>query len=311
MIFHSIFLHCKKKPPLYYAEKLLVGQYENASQRLQLYLQLNPDPDAKFYCLLHLLPGSERREAVLNSFVQEKVEVAVRQRLPTFFLLSDLIKIVLAISFFGVCVSNYIAFLFLDCATISCTPKKNYRVSSIVVLIAGAHFLFREVLQVMACFSSGYFKTWWSDPWNLVDVISIAITIVWPSIILSEKVTRESSSTAKEIFRSLSTLAAGFLFILVFSFLKRVSIDAAVFVRGSIAVAKQLLSFLMALVVIITAFSLMFFIVFSGSTDCSPFCSFASSWFEVYNMILGNYGPDDIFGNETLSGTEKYILYIL
>ncbi len=289
----------------------MVDQYENVSQRLQLYLQLNPDPDAKFYCLLQLLPRSERKEAVLNSYVQEKVEVAVRQRLPTFFLLSDLINIVFVISFFGDSVSNYIAFLFADCKTISCTPEKNYAHPSIVVLVAGAHFFLREALHVMACFLNGYFKAWWSDPWNLVDVLSIAITIVWPSIILSEKVNRESGNTAKEVFRSLSTLAAGFLFFLVFSFLKRISMNVAVFVRGSIAVAMQLRSFLMTLAVIITAFSLMFFIVFSGSTDCSPFCSFASSWFEVYNMILGNYGPDDIFGNDTLSGTEKYILYTL
>jgi hypothetical protein len=36
--------------------------------------------------------------------------------------------------------------------------------------------------------------------------------------------------------------------------------------------------------------------MFIGASDPGPFGDFGSSWFEIYNMILGNYQPDDIFG---------------
>jgi hypothetical protein len=243
------------------------------------------------------------------------VQEAMKGRYATFYLLSDLVKINLAITCFGLSVSRYNDYLFGDyilaCADVSCAYEKNYLRPSLVVLVCGVHFLFREVIQIVAAFSSGYFKTWWSDPWNLIDVISVCIMLLYPSLIISEKVNRESSLALKELFRSLSTLGAGFLFLLLFSFGKRISINVAVFVRGLLAVTMHLLSFLVSFVVIITAFSLMFFIVISGSSNCSPFCTFTSSWFEVYNMILGNYGPDDIFGDGTFSESEIYILYIL
>jgi hypothetical protein len=294
---------------------LLKEKYENVFQRLELYLQLQPEPNAKFYCLLNLLPTHEEKKAVLDSYVQEMIQEAMGGKLATIYLLSDVIKIILAITCFGLSVSRYNDYLFGDCfpssADISCAYEKNYLRTSIVVLVCGVHFLMREGIQIVASISSGYFKTWWSDPSNLLDVINIFTMLFWPSLIISEKVNRESSLALKELFRSLSTLAAGFLFLLLFSFGKRISINAAVFVRGLLAVTKHLLSFLVYFVVIITAFSLMFFIVISGSSNCSPFCTFTSSWFEVYNMILGNYGPDDIFGDGTFSESEIYILYIL
>jgi hypothetical protein len=304
-----------KPPPISYAEELFNEKHENVPKRLQLFLQLQPEPNAKFYCLLNVLPSHEQKQAALDCYVQENVQEAMKGRLATFYLLSDIVKIILAITCFGLSVSRYNDYLFgdyiLSCADISCAYEKNYVGPSLVVLVCGAHFLLREIIQIVASFSSGYFKTWWSDPWNLIDVISVCIMLLYPSLVISEKVNRESSVVSKEIFRSLSTLAAGFLFILVFSFGKRISIVAAVFVRGLLAVATHLLSFLVSFVVIITAFSLMFFTVISGSSNCSPFCTFASSWFEVYNMILGSYGPDDIFGDGTFSESEIYILYVL
>ena len=304
-----------KPPPISYAELLFDKKYENVPQRLELYLQLQPEPNAKFYCFLNLLSTHKQKKAVLDSYVQDKIQEAMGGKLATIYLLSDVIKITLAIICFGLSVSRYDDYIFGDCipssADISCAYKKNYFRPSIVVLVCGVHFLMREGIQIAASISSGHLKTWWSDLWNLLDVINIFTMLFWPSLIISGKVNRDSSVVSKEVFRGLSTLAAGFLFLLLFSFGKRISINAAVFVRGLLAVARHLISFLVSFVVIITAFSLMFFIVRSGSSNCSPFCTFASSWFEVYNMILGNYGPDDIFGDGSFSESEIYILYVL
>jgi hypothetical protein len=108
----------------------------------------------------------------------------------------------------------------------------------------------------------------------------------------------ECGQTQKELFRSLSTVSTGFLFLLIFSFLRRISRDFAVFVEGLITVGKRLITFLVVLVIFITAFALMFYSMFIGNVDRKPFDSFGSSWFKIYTMILGNYEPDEIFPDD-------------
>lgn len=254
-----------------------------------------------------------RKEAVLNDYVQERVKEAVRQKLPTCILLLDFYFIVSVIVCFGIAVSRYNEYLFQDpssCEKVNCVYD-NFHAFPAMAFGGGLYFLAREVMQILAVASIGYCKIWWSDPWNYVDVLCIVNLLIWPTLMITGSVNRESDASRKEAFRSLSSLASGILFLLVFSFLKRILCDFAVFVRGLIAVSKRLLSFFLALVIIITAFALMFFIMFRGSTTCLDFCSFESSWFEIYDMVLGNYGPEDIFGIENLSDTKKYFLLAL
>jgi hypothetical protein len=63
--------------------------------------------------------------------------------------------------------------------------------------------------------------------------------LFWPSLIISEKVNCKSSLVVMEFLHGWSTLAAGFLVILLFSFEKRISINAAVFVQGLLAVTTH------------------------------------------------------------------------
>jgi hypothetical protein len=74
------------------------------------------------------------------------------------------------------------------------------------------------------------FQKYRNDPTNYIDLACIAIMLIWPIRMLTQAVSRESGNAAKEVFQSLSTLSAGFLFLLVFSFLKRALISFAVFV---------------------------------------------------------------------------------
>jgi hypothetical protein len=256
------------------------------------------------------LSGKEGREAFRDDFVQEKIQEALQHRMPTCLLMLDFYIMLAVIICFGLAVTRYSKYLF-D----SYLP--NFNGLLVVVIFGGVYFFIREVMQVWAFQSIGYFMTWLKDPTNHVDVICIIIMLVWPSLILQKVVTQDSESSTKEAFRSLSTVATGFLYLLVFSFLKRISKDFAIFVRGLAVVAKQLLSFLLVSVIILTAFALMFYVMFIGYTDCGPFCTFWSSCFEVYNMILGNYGPDDIFGIAlpnyigSVEGPRKLVIYSL
>ncbi len=270
--------------------------------RLRSYLTLEPEVDHKFYCLLQELPGEERCAAFQNIDVREAVREALAQRLPTFILMLDIQIIAVVIACFGACVSWYNNYLFGDHYSAYCQTQSvncvhpHLNILLWVVIGGGIYFLLRELMQALSLKSIGFFKTWWKDPTNYIDVVCIFIMLVWPSLMLNNTVKREYGTATKEVFRSLSTFSAGFLFILVFSFLKRVNIKIAVFVHGFIVVFYNLLTFLAVLCVIITAFATMFYAMFMGSIECGQFCTFWSSWFEVYTMILGNYQPNDIFG---------------
>jgi ankyrin repeat protein len=298
--------------PLHYALKC------NASNDvISMLFNAHPQADCNFFCFLHGLPDDIRNVVVRNSVVQNAVQKALGQRLPTFTLLLDFYWILIVIACFGTAVSWYNDYLFGDPHEpypMSCLPQYDHCTQTSdclqyfkcihpklnillwVVLAGGIYFFIREGLQALSLASIGYFKAWRKDPTNYIDLACIAIMLIWPILMLTQAVSRESGKATKEVFRSLSTLSAGFLFLLVFSFLKRALISFAVFVRGFVAVFKNLISFIVVLGIIITAFALMFYSMFVGSIECGQFCSFGHSWFEVYTMILGNYQPNDIFG---------------
>jgi len=299
MILHFVYIHTcipSRKKPLSIAENLF--RYEFVPHRLQLYLQLEPKANNKFYILLQRLRDDDLKNAVLDTFVQNKIQEAVKKRLPTLILMLDFDFILVVLICFGIAVSCYNEYLYgalpaSSCQTLSCLYPQLYTLLGIVML-GGVYFLIREVMQILSLVSIGHFWSWLSDPANFVDVISIIIMLVWPILMCTDVINRESTTAMKEAFRSSATLAAGFLFLLVFSLLKRIFFNFAVFVRGFIIVFYNLASFLVVLFIIITAFALMFYSMFRGSIHCSAFCTFWSSWFEVFTMILGNYGPDNI-----------------
>jgi hypothetical protein len=263
--------------------------YKVIPQRLELYLEQEPEANYNFYSLLQSLPDDERKKATLHSYVQKKVNERLRGQLPTCFLLLDLYFSIFVIVSFALAVTRYNKLLFTD-------DHPNLNSFLWCVISGGIYFLIREILQAYSFYNIGYFMTWLRNPTHWIEVISILIMFIWPTLMFIEIVNSDSNVATKEVFRSFSTLAAGFLFLLLSSSGKRISKDFAIFVRGLFVIAKRLLIFVMVLVVLITAFALMFYLILIGSCEPDdPFCDFWSSWFEVYNMILGNYESDEIF----------------
>jgi len=80
-------------------------------------------------------------------------------------------------------------------------------------------------------------------------------------------------------------------------------------------VFKRLLAFGVYVVIVLTAYALMFFTVFKAivipKEEVCEFCSFWSSWFQVYSMMLGNYGSAPVFEiYEIQKQSFVYFLYI-
>jgi hypothetical protein len=134
---------------------------------------------------------------------------------------------------------------------------------------------------------------------------------------LTETISRESSGLIKEAFRCLSSLASGFLFLLLFTFFKRIFIIFAVFVRGFTVAFYKLLGYILILGFIVSAFALMFSALLIGTKECDPFCNYGESWFMVYTMMFGNFPTNAIFGTDDnpyedwANETYRIITYLL
>mmetsp|Transcript_7558 Transcript_7558/g.10973 ORF Transcript_7558/g.10973 Transcript_7558/m.10973 type:complete len:398 (+) Transcript_7558:103-1296(+) len=63
--------------PLSYAEQLFPEEFKHVTDRLELYLQLKPKPNTKFYVNLQSLSDQERGDAVLEEYVQQTLNEAV------------------------------------------------------------------------------------------------------------------------------------------------------------------------------------------------------------------------------------------
>ena len=263
--------------------------YRYVKERFKNYLEIVPYVDYKFYCILQGLPDKDKQTAALNKHVQSKIKEELSRLWPTFILMVDFDVIVVVITCFGISVTKYNNWLFGG-------PPPNNSVPLWLVIVGGVYFFLRELIQALSFRSIGFFMTYIRSSTNLVDIICIILMFVWPILML-----KECGTTQKELFRCLSTLSSGFLFLLLFSFLRRISKDFAVFVQGLITVGKRLITFLVVLVIFITAFALMFYSMFIGNCDRKPFDSFGASWFEVYNMILGNYQSFEIFPDEDIN----------
>lgn len=115
----------------------------------------------------------------------------------------------------------------------------------------------------------------------------------------------------QEMYRFFSIMFSGLYFYLLFPFGRRIFKSFALFERGMTEVFKRLFGFGVYVVIIITSYALMFFTVFKkySENDCGEFCGFWSSWFQVYIMMLGNYGSAPIFDIQQMLFV--YFFYIL
>lgn len=267
---------------------------------------------------------------MLHHYVQEKLDEVVTSRFATSILMVDLYFSIIIIICNGIAVSRYNKYLYFNDIEICMDGQipnysncnclySNFLVCPVIVLCGGVYFSTREVMKFVTLTSYGYHTIWWTHYAKLLDMLFIFIMYFLGIIMLTGVIHPDSTDAAKEAFRSLSSVFSGGLFLLVFSPLQRIFYDFAVFVRGVTVVAKPLLSFLAALCIVISSFAFMFFALISTECEeclyfgesCSKFCTYGSSYFEVYNMVFGNYAPDDIYRYMDWGNSMRWVVMFL
>ena len=248
----------------------------------------------KLCCILQSLPENLRHRFVLENYLQKLLHEPLTKLLPTFIILLDLYCSLAAIVCSGIAVSKYNAYIFESSTGIH---PDDVIVPSYILLFVGAYLALRQIMQMMILSHLGFFKIWYSKISSFVELSCSCFMIISASIMLTNAVNSESSPSGKEWYRVSSIIFSGLYFYLLFPFGRIIITDFAVFERSMTEVIKHLLGFGVYVVIIVTSFALMFFTVFKkySENECDDFCDFWSSWFQVWVMMLGDYGSAPIF----------------
>ena len=275
---------------------------------LDLYLKAKPNATADFLTALQALPDWLKDRAVVTPSVQEVLNHKIATRFPTAIILLDFVLYVTIIFYFSFCVPCSIQLrvlktqdldgtsnsLQLESSYIRCTEPTDTH--HYIYGLAGCsfYFLLRELAQILSLMSLGLFRTWVYDLTNWLDVVTIGSGLYFAGDMYT-------NNSDIDRFRWMASITMLFYWVAMLSFLKSTFIEFSVFVGGLINVLNRLLAFLTNLFIILTAFSVMFFIIYFDSHMCTcedeacgpdydrfnHFCSYEDSILKVYTMLLG------------------------
>ena len=226
----------------------------NCQNCLGFYLYAQPRATADLLTALQSLPDWLRDFAVINPEVQKVLNEKISQRFPTTVTMLDFVFYLLVIACFQVAVINSLSERYGG------TDAFDHRFL-IPLYLAASWFLLREIVQALSLASLGLFRTWLIDPSNWFDILYIFLILFWA-------VTMSTEAFSTKVFEIGTCLTCAILYMALVLFLKDHFAGFAVFVGGLVYVVKRLFAFLVALVIILVAFSQIFSTIFRQSGSC-------------------------------------------
>ena len=289
-----------------------VMERKNAAECLKLYLDAKPKASADFLTAIQTLPEWLRDIAVISDHIQDILNHKIVMRFPTMILILDLFFLILAITLFELTTGEMIDHLFTKDASekgedVEVVPFTNHT-KVIGVIICGAYFLMRELVQIVSLLALGNFNSWLWDMGNWLDVTLIFFLFYFGGIMMAESPLIDGN----EAFRTGTAITKGILWMSFISFLKSAQVEFSVFVSGVFYVVQRLAAFLLALIIILLMFAQMFYIVYAESEMCDctvdnpganpfPHCTFQSSLLKVYTMLMGEIGNEMRYSTEPIA----------
>ncbi|KAL7517086.1 hypothetical protein ACHAWX_002037 [Stephanocyclus meneghinianus] len=274
-----------------------VWERKNAADCLKLYLDYKPQASADFLTAVQTLPEWLRDIAVISDHIQNILNHKIVMRFPTMILILDFFFLIFCIVLFEITTGDTIDYLFTIGDTENVHPPASTATVALM-LMCGAYFLLREVVQIVSLVALGNFSAWLWDLGNYLDVAVILLVFFFGSIMLTGE-----PLISDDAFRNGAAITKGILWMSVISFLKSTQVEFSVFVSGVIYVVQRLSAFLLALGVILLMFAQMFYIVYAETEPCEcgekyedanafPHCSFPDSLLKVYTMMMGEIGNE-------------------
>lgn len=226
----------------------------NCQKCLGFYLDAQPRATADLLTALQSLPDWLRDFAVIHPEVQKVLNKKISQRFPTTVTMLDFVFYLLVIACFQVAVIDNL--------------RDRYGEGNafdhgllIPLYLAASWFLLREVVQATSLASLGLFRTWLNDPSNWFDMSYIFLILFWA-------VAMSTEAFSTKAFEYGTCLTCAILYMAFVLFLKDHFAGFAVFVGGLVYVVKRLFAFLVALIIILVAFSQIFSTIFRQSDSC-------------------------------------------
>mmetsp|Transcript_4676 Transcript_4676/g.7059 ORF Transcript_4676/g.7059 Transcript_4676/m.7059 type:complete len:918 (+) Transcript_4676:152-2905(+) len=261
---------------------------QNIIQCLRMYLEAKPNATADFLTDIQSLPKWLREFAVVTPHVQGVLNMKIVQRFPSSLLLLDGYAHILII----------VCFTVASLAFINPEEEENEKPRFVNALFfGGAYLLLREVVQSVSFISLGFFRTWYTNWSNWLDLLVIILVFYTGVKINGDRL----DGTKLETFRAICAVTQFLIWVALIAYLKNIKEEFAVFVNAVFYVVNRLLAgFIIALAVILVMFALMFFVAFRRTDDCKnqdlneefPFCAFRHSCLTVYTMMMGEILPD-------------------
>ena len=286
---------------------------ESVTKCLNIYLDTKPQAIAKFLTGLQHLPKWLKDKAVVNPNVKTILNEKIAKRFPTMILMMDFYFLGAIIILFSITardfIENYDESAHEDPTLCNTMNGRGQREGYISFLMIGAsYFLGRELLQMLSLYSLGTFKSWITDLSNWGDVLLISLVFFFTTAMKKCLLTKDG-------FRCGTVITIMILSIKIISLLKSTFEEFAVFVNGVLYVVKRLVVFLVALFVILMAFSQIFFFIFHLTDECDPsknefpyfaHCTLHRSFLRVCASLMGEVDP-----SEYTSKTEAKIFFFL
>ncbi|KAL7555241.1 LOW QUALITY PROTEIN: hypothetical protein ACHAWF_018891 [Thalassiosira exigua] len=264
----------------------------NCRECFRKYLEAGPNATADLLTALQSLPDWLRDEAVLSPVVQKILNAKIATRFPTMIVVMDLFFYVLVIAFFQVAVVESLRDRHAD------PPKDEMHRGWLAPLyLAAFYFSAREVVQAFSLAILGLFDTWVSDLENWLDVIYVFFILFW-AVVMNGK------WLSTDAFQIGTALTMALFWVMVLNFLRSIIVGFAVFVGGVVYVMKRLLSFLLALAVILIMFTMIFHTLFRDPTGQCP--SQNATDYTQFPVVVFDCGVDLATGDEECEKAVDY-----
>jgi len=233
-------------------------QRESCTACLKHLLAARPTPTPDFFTTLQSLPPFLKEVAVVAKGVQVVLNLKIAQRFCTMILMLDFYMQMMVVGCFSMAAVESIESRFKD-ETTEPTPVRNNLVYPLYVGLT--YFFFREVVNFLSLLFLGALRSWAHEPSTWLNVFYIVLIYL---------ITMHMSGTAdKDLFRTVAAACVLLIWMKFLSYLRNIMIDFAVFTGGVFHIINRLAAFLLCLVIILVAFSRIFFTLFQMTEYCT------------------------------------------